>query len=97
MDDKFWPNPEQFRPERFLEEGKYVTTRPKSFIPFGVGRRVCLGERLAIADLFLVLVRFLQKTNDYDLILGTNGGIEPDPNSTDAYIPKEFRIIFKKK
>ena len=96
-DEKYWTNPQEFKPERFLEEGKYVTTRPKAFIPFGVGRRVCLGEKLAIADLFLVLVRFLQRTNDYDLILGTNSGIEADPNITDSYLPKEYKIIFKTK
>ena len=53
--DNNWNNPREVRPERFLENGKYLSTRPKAFIPFGVGRRVCLGEKLAIADLFLPL------------------------------------------
>ena len=65
-DEKYWDKPNDFIPERFLENGKYLTTRPTAFIPFGYGRRVCLGEKLAIADLFLVLVRFLQKTSEYE-------------------------------
>ena len=51
--EKHWPKPYEFIPERFIDsDGKFVSTRSKAFIPFGVGRRVCLGEKLAIADLF---------------------------------------------
>ncbi|CAG2171338.1 unnamed protein product, partial [Oppiella nova] len=32
------------------------------------------GEKLAIADLFLVLVRFLQSTQDYDIVLDSHNG-----------------------
>ncbi|CAG2108040.1 unnamed protein product, partial [Medioppia subpectinata] len=50
--DKDWQNTNKFKPERFIDsEGQFITTRPKAFIPFGVGRRVCPGEKLAIADL----------------------------------------------
>ncbi|CAG2111344.1 unnamed protein product, partial [Medioppia subpectinata] len=53
--DKDWQNAEIFKPERFLDsEGQYLVTKPKAYIPFGVGRRVCAGEKLAIADLFLL-------------------------------------------
>src|ERR1700761_5286765 len=97
MDDKYWPNAQDFRPERFLEEGKYVTTRPKAFIPFGVGRRVCLGERLAIADLFLVLVRFLQKTSDYEIVLHFEGDTKPDPNNAMEIHPTPYKISLKNK
>ena len=94
----YWVDPDVFKPERFLDSrGQYLTARPAAFIPFGVGRRVCLGERLAIADLFLVLVRFLQSTRDYDILLDSHNGIDPDPNITDAYNPYEYKIIFKTK
>ncbi|CAG2102040.1 unnamed protein product [Medioppia subpectinata] len=83
--DSDWENAEKFIPERFVDsEGQFITTRPKAYIPFGVGRRVCPGERLAIADLFLVLVRFLQSTQDYDLVLDSHNGIEADPNISEA-------------
>ncbi|XP_022080018.1 cytochrome P450 2J6-like [Acanthaster planci] len=48
-----WPNPSEFRPERFLDdEGKLV--RRDKLIPFGIGRRVCLGEHLARMELYIM-------------------------------------------
>ncbi|CAG2115773.1 unnamed protein product [Medioppia subpectinata] len=94
--DKDWQNDNKFKPERFINnEGQFITTRPKAFIPFGVGRRVCPGEKLAIADLFLVLVRFLQSTQDYELVLDSHNGIEVDPNVSDTYYPCSYKISLK--
>ncbi|CAG2161472.1 unnamed protein product [Oppiella nova] len=93
-DEKHWTDPHKLTPERFLDsEGRFMTTRPKAYIPFGVGRRVCLGEKLAIADLFLVLVTFLQSTQDYDIILDSHNGLDNDPKILDAFTPKDYKII----
>ncbi|CAG2102531.1 unnamed protein product, partial [Medioppia subpectinata] len=95
---KDWQNEREFKPERFIDsEGHFMTTRPKAYIPFGVGRRVCPGERLAIADLFLVLVRFLQLTQDYEIILDSNGGIDPNPDITDQLAPCAYKIKLHKR
>nr|XP_021196066.2 cytochrome P450 6B6-like [Helicoverpa armigera]XP_049699591.1 cytochrome P450 6B6-like [Helicoverpa armigera]WRX05921.1 CYP6AB38 [Helicoverpa armigera] len=60
-DPKYFPNPEVFRPERFAPEefdnkNKYV------FLPFGIGPRACIGERLglmqSLAGLAAVLSAF---------------------------------------
>ncbi len=99
-DPKYWNNPQEFRPERFLENGKYLASRPTAFIPFGTGRRKCLGEKLAINDVFLVLVRLLQSTNEYEISLDGGPGsadMEPDCNLIDISRPNDFRIIFKNK
>ena len=95
--EKYWPNGEQFIPERFMEDGKYMTSRPRAYIPFGIGPRVCAGEKIAMTELFFVLVRFLQKTADYDIVLGTNSGIGPDPNNLIFYHCKKFKILLKLK
>ena len=98
--EEHWDKPYEFIPERFLDsDGKYVSTRSKAYIPFGVGRRVCLGEKLLINDLFLVLVRLLQKTSDYEIVLYCDFNQDiafSDPNITHVYHPKHFEISLKK-
>ncbi|KAI8489166.1 hypothetical protein Bbelb_331510 [Branchiostoma belcheri] len=60
MDPEVTPEPETFRPERFLdEEGKVV--KPEWFLPFSAGRRRCLGEQLAKMELFLFYTSLLQQ------------------------------------
>uniref|UniRef100_A0A8C9VTY0 Cytochrome P450, family 17, subfamily A, polypeptide 1 n=1 Tax=Scleropages formosus TaxID=113540 RepID=A0A8C9VTY0_SCLFO len=61
-DEKEWKNPEKFDPERFLdEEGNSVGSPSASYLPFGAGIRVCLGEALAKMELFLFLSWILQR------------------------------------
>ncbi|VAH81108.1 unnamed protein product [Triticum turgidum subsp. durum] len=45
-----WKRPDEFRPERFLEEEKHVEANGNDFryLPFGVGRRSCPGIILAL-------------------------------------------------
>ncbi|SMF97330.1 Cytochrome P450 [Methylomagnum ishizawai] len=57
MDPAFYPEPERFRPERFLE-------RPPSgfeFIPFGGGDRVCLGNHFGVFEVKIVLAVLLTR------------------------------------
>ncbi|XP_074089908.1 steroid 17-alpha-hydroxylase/17,20 lyase [Macrotis lagotis] len=62
-----WDEPEQFKPERFLDKNKEHLIMPTaSYFPFGCGPRVCIGEFLARAELFLFLAWILQRF-DVDL------------------------------
>ncbi|CAG0879151.1 unnamed protein product [Darwinula stevensoni] len=61
MDPKFWPDPEKFDPGRFLNPDGSVKTKVPSFLPFLLGKRQCLGESLALMELFLFLAIFMQK------------------------------------
>ncbi|XP_048092139.1 steroid 17-alpha-hydroxylase/17,20 lyase [Alosa alosa] len=72
-DPQQWDQPESFRPERFLDNsGQRVN--PPSFLPFGAGPRVCVGESLARMELFLFLSRVLQRCR----FTAPHGGSLPD-------------------
>ncbi|XP_034044409.1 cytochrome P450 2U1 [Thalassophryne amazonica] len=58
-DPTVWENPDTFNPARFLDaNGKLL--RKEFFIPFGIGRRVCMGEQLAKMELFLMVTTLMQ-------------------------------------
>ncbi|RDD39464.1 Cytochrome P450 3A11 [Trichoplax sp. H2] len=59
-DPKIWPEPEQFRPERFTSEEKSKRD-PCTYLPFGNGPRNCIGMRLAMVEVKLAIVKILQK------------------------------------
>jgi cytochrome P450 len=55
----FWPNPDQFDPERFLPERS--ADRPKfAYIPFGAGPRQCIGNQFALIETQLSMATFAQ-------------------------------------
>ncbi|OHU96449.1 cytochrome P450 [Mycobacterium talmoniae] len=56
---EFWPNPEGFDPRRFLPEN--ADNRPRyAFLPFGGGRRICVGAGLAQLEATLALATMTQ-------------------------------------
>ncbi|XP_062992098.1 cytochrome P450 2U1 [Elgaria multicarinata webbii] len=58
-DPKIWERPDDFYPARFLDENGQLLKK-ETFIPFGIGKRVCMGEQLAKMELFLMFVSLLQ-------------------------------------
>ncbi|XP_072042983.1 cytochrome P450 1A4-like [Amphiura filiformis] len=60
FDEEFWDQPKCFKPEHFLDDSGSERKHPHSFLPFSAGRRSCLGESLAKAELFLIFTWFLQ-------------------------------------
>ncbi|MFO0433261.1 MAG: cytochrome P450 [bacterium] len=58
-DPRWFPEPEAFRPERFLAD---EPTQPRSaWMPFGVGPRVCIGQHFAMLEMTLVAALLLQR------------------------------------
>ncbi|XP_030619431.1 cytochrome P450 3A24-like [Delphinapterus leucas] len=58
-DPELWPEPEEFRPERFSKKNK-ENINPYTYLPFGIGPRNCIGMRFVIMNMKLALVRVLQ-------------------------------------
>ncbi|XP_075831496.1 cytochrome P450 3A13-like [Microtus pennsylvanicus] len=58
-DPKCWPEPEEFRPERFSKKNQ-DSIDPYTYQPFGSGPRNCIGMRFALMSIKVALVRVLQ-------------------------------------
>jgi len=59
-DPEYWPNPLEFDPDRFLPENS--VDRPSSaFLPFGLGNRACIGNRLALLEMKVAVIQTLKK------------------------------------
>jgi cytochrome P450 family 135 len=56
-----YPEPDRFRPERFLGEDAPDTY---TWLPFGGGTRRCLGASFALMEMRLVLDRVLEQVGD---------------------------------
>lgn len=72
-DEKYYPNPNQFDPDRFNEQnsaGKNQVNRP--YLPFGDGPRNCIGLRLGKMQAQVGLVIMLQKFR-YELVDSLKG------------------------
>jgi cytochrome P450 len=58
-DPRWWPDPETFDPGRFLQGSK---DRPRSaYLPFGGGRRICIGQSFAFMEMALIAAIMSQR------------------------------------
>uniref|UniRef100_A0A0D9VDW8 Thromboxane-A synthase n=1 Tax=Leersia perrieri TaxID=77586 RepID=A0A0D9VDW8_9ORYZ len=85
-----FPEPEEFRPERFAAEAEEERSRhPYAHIPFGIGPRACVGHRFALQQVKLAAVRLYRRyvfrhspamespiQFDFDLVLGFRHGVK---------------------
>ena len=53
-DPEAYPDPEEFRPERFLNEDGSVRDDPMLALAFGAGKRICPGRHIVDVMLFIV-------------------------------------------
>ncbi|XP_069510660.1 cytochrome P450 2B15-like isoform X2 [Ambystoma mexicanum] len=87
-DKRYWDDPKLFNPDRFLDEnGKFK--KNDAFIPFGAGKRSCIGESLARKEIFIFFVTMLQNFS-LNVPEGESGKIELAGGGTRA--PKPFTV-----
>ncbi|CAD6194936.1 unnamed protein product [Caenorhabditis auriculariae] len=79
-DESVYKNWQEFNPSRFLENEKLN----RMVIPFGVGKRACLGESMAQAEIYLIFGNLLL---NYEI---QAHGADPDPEELAPTCP--FRV-----
>lgn len=77
-EEKYWEDAETFKPERFSPENEANIDR-YTYLPFGGGPRVCIGNSFAMMEAHLLLATIAQK---YKLRLVPNHKIVPDVRVT---------------
>ena len=75
----FWENPNDFDPERFSSENKKKHV-PFSYIPFGGGPRLCIGNNFAMMEMQLIIAMIFNKYS-FELIQD-KGSIDIQPMIT---------------
>lgn len=89
-DERWWPEPERYRPERFL--GDAGKDRPRSaYLPFGGGRRVCIGRSFALMEAVLITAVLAQRFQ-FDLVPGH----PVDPEATLTLRPRHGIRVYAK-
>ncbi|KAH9929054.1 cytochrome P450 [Epithele typhae] len=59
-DPEAYPDPEQFRPERFISDGQLdKSVRDPTAFAFGYGRRICPGRHFAVDSIFINIASIL--------------------------------------
>ncbi|MGB0908179.1 MAG: cytochrome P450 [Maricaulaceae bacterium] len=64
--EDLWEKPNCFRPERFLAPARNSIDRFQ-YLPFGAGRRVCIGQRFAVQEA-AILIALISKSFRFDYI-----------------------------
>lgn len=86
---KYWENPEEFIPERFLGEQKKQSMQ--YFYPFGAGPRMCIGAGFAIYEMCLTISYLVKNFT----ITSVNSEIKFNPLIT--LKPVGVKVLFSKR
>lgn len=97
MSEQAWNDPHLFKPERFLDQQGHFTTRTgvkSPYRPFSTGKRMCVGEKVAKANLFLILSHFIQRTKHFVWTLADKDvSLQPEVKRAPFISPASFDVI----
>ncbi|KAF9451579.1 cytochrome P450 [Macrolepiota fuliginosa MF-IS2] len=96
-DQRDYPNPLEFKPERFLKDGKLDPRAREPTASFGFGRRICPGRHIAISSLYLSIASILSAFKIEHAIDDHGNVIEPSKEYISSLIlhPAPFKCSIK--
>lgn len=56
---EYFEDPEEFKPERFLDEKIMEKKNPYAYLPFSAGPRACIGQKFAMYEMKCVISKVL--------------------------------------
>ncbi|XP_021365826.1 cytochrome P450 27C1-like [Mizuhopecten yessoensis] len=59
-DESYFPDHDEFRPERWIRKGQHKEWDPFTTLVFGFGARSCIGRRVAEQELYIALMKITQ-------------------------------------
>ena len=98
QDEREWPQPEQFIPERFLDsDGKFVGwNKLHGFLPFSVGRRECPGSSLGKIMIFTFASELLYRYK-FELPKGVEVPSTAPAHPAITMCPEDFEVVAEKR
>ena len=81
-----------------MDKSGTVREHPSSFLPFGAGRRSCLGEAVAKADMFLIFTWFLQNYT-FSKVPGkeSENVMNMIPQTASGRLLRPYKIVIKQR
>ena len=94
QDEREWPEPEKFIPERFLDsDGKFVGwNKLHGFLPFSVGRRECPGSSLGKIMIFTFASELLYRYK-FELPKGVEVPSTAPAHPAITMCPEDFEVV----
>lgn len=71
---EYFPNPDEFQPERFLDEKIMQKKNPYTYLPFSAGPRNCIGQKFAMYEMKCVLSKILR---NFEIALAKGSEVAP--------------------
>ncbi len=93
MEPDIFPEPEMFRPERFLNPDGKSLRKIEEFVPFSLGKRSCMGESLAKMELFMIFATLIKRFK-----FSVKPGVPLPSLETDisfVYSPKPYEVLIQ--
>lgn len=90
-DEQYWDHPEVFDPSRFLDDKGLYSAGNLAYLPFGAGRRGCLGESIAKRKVFLFAAKILHQF-EFKKVPGCSlDNLEGEGRLVNT--PRQFKVI----